>query len=305
MDLRQVAAAFRAHRFATTLGVGAAICLAFLAYVRVDPFGDPTFQYRRSAVWASRITIQLTQQGFPEGQIGEISQESSGLVGLTPLYARLATSDEVKRRMHRTGPVYGGIKVVPLVDQNRSALPVISLTGFALTQAAAAKRVTQQAAAFTAYIAGQQRANSVKPRNRVVLRKLSGPSRPFVVVPRKITLPVVVFLSMLVVTTAFVLVLENLRRTALRKTESDEELRLRESEGLRPVPGADDVIPVAQTEPVATPAVGGRRWSRAPRHTLRAGQQPGQPETEGDGSQLPQPADQSGQAKSGSARRVS
>src|SRR5262245_48122408 len=195
MDLRRLADAFRAHRLVTALGVGAAILLAFLAFVRVSPGGNPTFEYRRANVWGSAIAIQLTQEGFPEGRLQDVGQRRAARFAFRPLYARLATTDPVKQRMRRFGPVLGGARVDPVVDDNASSLPVIKISSFALTKAAAITRVQRQANAFMSYVAGQQRANNVAPANRVVLKVLSGPTKPAVIVPRKKTLPVVVFLA--------------------------------------------------------------------------------------------------------------
>jgi len=244
MDLRQLAAAFRAHKVATALGLGVAVCLAFLAYVRVQPFGSDVLQYRQPIVWGSKITLQLTQEGFPEGRVQDVGSRREALIGLTPLYARLATTDPVKRRMRQLGPVYGGVKVEPLVDQNRSSLPLIKITGYALTKSSAMDRAQHQAQAFIDYVTSQQRANGVSPRNRVLLQILSGPSKASVVVPRKVTLPVVVFLSFLVITAGVVLVLENLRKANSRRSAASEP-----PEVLRTVPESSEPTSPREPEP--------------------------------------------------------
>lgn len=222
MDLRQLSAAVRNHRRVAILGVVAAIALAFLAQVRVSPFSSPTFEYRKPVVWSSKVTLQLTQQGFPEGRVQDIGSRRSALVGLAPLYARLANTDQVKARMRRLGPILGGIKVQPLVDDNNVSLPLIKISSFAYKNTSATIRAKRQAEAFIGFIAQQQRANELSPRNRVELKVVSGPSNPAVVIPRKITLPVVVFLSMLIVTGALILALENrARRRPAEQTAPD------------------------------------------------------------------------------------
>ena len=287
MDLRRLAAAFRAHRLVTAVGVGAAILLAFLAFVRVNPMGDPMFQYRRANVWGSKVTMQLTQQGFPEGRVEDVGQRRAALINLTPLYARLATTDPVRQRMLRLGPVYGGARVDPVLDEHASSLPVIKISSFALTKAAAVTRADHQARAFISYIANQQRANNVAPANRVVLKILNGPTKPAVVIPRKKTLPVVVLLAMLIITTGVVLVLENLRKSREDAATRDLDESRRGPDGLdavprrapltadtrpdsRPTPVAPTPVaptPVAPT-PVA-PAAGGRTVALPPpRRTL-------------------------------------
>ena len=273
MDLRRLADAFRAHRLVTALGVGAAILLAFLAFVRVSPGGDPTFQYRRANVWGSKITIQLTQEGFPEGRVQDVGQRRAALIALTPLYARLATTDPVRQRMRRFGPVLGGARVDPVLDEHASSLPVIKISSFALTKAAAVTRVERQARAFMTYIANQQRANNVAPANRVVLKILSGPTRPAVVIPRKKTLPVIVFLAMLIITSGVVLVLENLRKTREGSATRDlGEASRNESVGDAPrrLPVTVDPKPDRRPTPVASPPAAGARTVALPppRRTL-------------------------------------
>lgn len=304
MDLRRLADAFRAHRLVTALGVGAAILLAFLAFVRVSPGGDPTFQYRRANVWGSKITIQLTQEGFPEGRVQDVGQRRAALIALTPLYARLATTDPVRQRMRRLGPVLGGARVDPVLDEHASSLPVIKLSSFALTKAAAVTRVERQARAFMTYIANEQRTNGVAPANRVVLKILSGPSKPAIVIPRKKTLPIVVFLAMLIITTGVVLVLENLRKAREGLATRDlAEARTRVTEGVgdtpRRAPATVDPKPDERSTPVPSPAAGARTVALPPpRRTL--GTRPStelRSATPPDGAADGDPADELAEAK--------
>jgi hypothetical protein len=195
--------------------------LAFLAHVRVDPFADPALAYRKPNLWSSTVVLQLTQRDFPEGRILETQNRREALINLAPLYARLVNTDQVKRRMKQSGPVLGRISARPVVDENRSSLPLVEMSSFAFVAANAKTRVQRQAAAFMAYIAAQQAANSVNPANRVLLKVVSGPTGPVVVVPRKLTLPIVVFLSMLVVTGGLILALENLKRGGRGSARSD------------------------------------------------------------------------------------
>jgi hypothetical protein len=213
MDLRKFANSVGAHKYVAIIGVAAAIGFAFLAYVRVSPFGSPVFEYRKPVLWSSQITLQLTGKGFPEGRVQDVGGRRASLVALAPLYARLANTDPVRKRMRKLGPVYGGVRVSPLVDANNVALPLIQISSFTFSNVRAQTRVRRQAAAFIDAIEAQQSQNHVRPQNRVVLSVLSGPTTPGVVVPRKITLPVVVFLSMLIVTGALILTLENRRRS--------------------------------------------------------------------------------------------
>ena len=222
MDLRQLSRVVAAHKGVAAVGVVAALALAFLAQVRVDPFGSPRFTYRKPVVWSSSIVLQLTQEGFQEGRV---STQGSPVANFSPLYARLATTNPVRARMKKHGPVLGGVKVQPLTDDNRAALPFITISSYAFQPSTALTRAKRQADAFIAYVAAQQRINNVRARNRVILRVVTGPTPPFVVVPRKKTLPVVVFVAMLVVTGGLILALENARSRGAARPENAETPR--------------------------------------------------------------------------------
>jgi hypothetical protein len=280
MDLRQIGAAIVAHKRVAVVGVVAAICLALLAHVRVDPFGDPKLSYRKPTVWGSKITLQLTQTGFPEGQVQDPGARRDSLIGLSPLYARLANTDPVKARMRRLGPVYGGVRVEPLVDENRSSLPLVRITSFAFSEARVAIRAQRQATAFIGYIAQQQALNNVPPRNRVILRVVSGPTPPEVVVPRKKTLPITVFLAMLVITGGVILTLENMRKrgTPHEDQEAPPDTDTHKDAGtspgtLRKVPPQPDSKPVV----VAPPAARRSAPVVSPPRTLRGESEKGRP----------------------------
>ena len=225
MDLRQIGRAIAAHKLAATLGVVAAVAFAFLAYVRVSPFGDPMLSYRKQSLWSSAVTIQLTQQGFPEGRVLERDDRRGALIQLAPLYARLVNTAPVRKEMRKLGPITGKVAAVPVVDENRSSLPLVQISSLTYTGTSAVERVQHQTQAFIRYISRQQVANHVTPANRVLLRIVNGPTSPEVVVPRKITLPVVVFLSMLVVTGGLILALENMQTRGSKPEEPGGDVR--------------------------------------------------------------------------------
>jgi hypothetical protein len=259
MDLRQIGRAVAAHKLAATLGLVAAVAFAFLAYVRVSPFGDPMLTYRKQNLWSSSITIQLTQRGFPEGRVVQQIDRRGALVQLAPLYARLADTAQVRKEMRKLGPIPGKVSAVPVVDENRSSLPLVHIASLTNSRASAVERVQRQTDAFIRYISRQQTANNVSPENRVLLRVVNGPTRPEVVVPRKITLPVVVFLSMLVVTGGLILALENMQTRGRQPGEPGGEVRVPlEALKLPAEDGREAQTRPVRTEPVAaSQAVGG------------------------------------------------
>ena len=275
MDLRQIARAVAAHKLVATLGVIAAIGFAFLAHVRVDPFGSPALAYRKPNLWGSTVTLQLTQQGFPKVECWRRTTAAKPSSSWLPCTRGSRTPIRSRRECGRTGP--SPARSSSSRWWTRTAPPSRSSRSprFAYTASSARERAKRQADAFRAYIAQQQELNHVRPTNRVILKVVSGPTAPAVVVPRKITLPVIVFLSMLIVTGGLILTLENLGTGAgARKPKSEEP----GSETRAPPGGAQEPArrggPTAALRPARARRGEPGRWkhSRAsrPMRTLRS-----------------------------------
>jgi hypothetical protein len=133
--------------------------------------------------------------------------------------------------MKETGPVPGGVSVSAAVDTKGStstALPVIEIVAFTQTKDRAIERASRQARAFTAYIGSQQKANKIPVSRRIGLTVIKGPTDPAVVIPRKKTLPILVFLSILVMVAALIASLENIATGRARREPS----RLTEDGGI-------------------------------------------------------------------------
>jgi hypothetical protein len=249
VDLRVFIQVVRRHKVAAILGVAAAVFLALFSYVRIDPTGSPTFTYRKSVLFASREVLQITQPGFYEGRVTVDSGQRDSLLELAPLYARLANSDPVRKRMLRSGPIPGGVDVNPVIDDtgNGLPLPLVEIIAFTRSAQLAPKRAARQARAFIGYLQANQAANGIPERRRVSVSVIKGPSKPFIAVPRKKTLPVIVFMSMLIATCALVLVLDNVAsRRGARAGEDRSPLR---AGGRQPQPQAEP-----QPEPVIADA---------------------------------------------------
>jgi hypothetical protein len=225
VDLRAFIVTLRRHKWAALIGLAVAIGLAFYSYVRVDPFGDPALTYRKSVIWGSNEVLQISQPGFYEGRVTADSTRRDALLELAPLYARLANSDQVRARMRRSGPILGGVSVDPVIQDagNGIPLPLIEITAYTRSAQLAPKRAAHQARAFIGYLQAQQIANGIPEQRRVTVSVIKEASKPFIAVPRKKTLPVIVFLSMLIATVALVLVLENMsNRRNVRQAGDDE-----------------------------------------------------------------------------------
>jgi hypothetical protein len=209
-----------------------AFVLALLAYVRVTPDG---IAYRDREVWQSQTLLLLTQPGFPWGRTVLPSNGSPSspryaepyrFSSLTDLYSQFASSDEVRAIMRRQGaPKTWKIVAAPMTPTVAgSTLPVIALSGHAASPKEAVAAVASARRAFIRYVADQQQAAAIPKAQRVDIQVLKGSTLPTVIEPRKKTLPIMVFLSVLTAAVGLAFVLENLRprvRAVATATDAD------------------------------------------------------------------------------------
>lgn len=213
-------------RYLVAVGLLVAVCLTILATARVDFNGGPHLVYRQSEVWAGRARLLLTQPGVPWGrtvfpdtsttassskkqQQQPIFADPGRLSSLASFYAQLGNSDAVQRHLPR-----GAVTATPVVDTSTNytqPLPILEFLAVAPTPQRANRLAGQAAAVFTRYVTQQQNAANIPSGQRVYLQTLNRPAEPQLVKARKMTLPIVVFLTMLVATLALAFVLENLR----------------------------------------------------------------------------------------------
>jgi hypothetical protein len=221
MDLPLYFRVLRRHRTVLVIGCVAAILLATLSYYRVSWSGVmPKLTPRKAEVWQSQAQVFLTQNGFPAGsrtQFGVASQ----FTGLASLYAQLAQSDPVLERIKANGgPLDGVFQAIPVVDST-SPLPIVGLFGKGATAASAQSTLDRGLAGFLGYVRASQAAAGIPQKQRVDLQILNAPGQAILIEPRKKTLPVVVFLAILVATLATAFILENRRRGALEEATDD------------------------------------------------------------------------------------
>jgi hypothetical protein len=190
--------------------------------VRVTTHG---IKYRQAELWSSTTRLGVTQRGFPEGRLfaGSATPEDAARLGipvadpnrfntLAVLYAELATSDPVRRLMRRDGPILGKIIATPVVvGENRVMLPFLDVVAIATTPRRAVELAQRSASSLTTYIEKQQQANNVPTADRVVVEQIVRPKPPQIFQPRSKTMPIVVFLAVMLATVGLAFLLENLR----------------------------------------------------------------------------------------------
>ena len=214
-------------RFVVLTGFVLAVVLAFLSVARVNESGGVT--YRNAETWISRSTLLITQKRFPEGRsvfeqtvpaTGQQKQtefapkfaDSSRFIELANLYAELATSDPVEHLVRQDGPLRGTVQAVPTVTVNgAAALPLLSINGIAKTPEDAIQLSRRAVAAFMGYLQEKQQRADVPVDQRVLLQVVDRPEKAELLRGRPKTLPIVVFIAVLLAAIGVAMLLENLR----------------------------------------------------------------------------------------------
>jgi hypothetical protein len=214
-----------------------AFCLAVLSYGRPTLHGG--FAYSQHEQWQSEAVILVTQPRFPEGRSTQEyvpADPKKGLpavpVGdpgrlsaLALLYSQFANSDPVHNLVRQAGPVNGSIIASPYTPPNAppgTLLPLISIAGTADSPAHAVNLARRGLDAFTEFITNEQTAAGIPAEQRVVLQVLKQPEDATLVLGRKKTLPVIVFLAVMIAAVGLAFILENLR-PRIRRVDDEHE----------------------------------------------------------------------------------
>lgn len=231
MDLKLYARVLWRFKVVVMLGFVVALALATLSIVRVSPSG---LTYRSPELWSSTTRVGVTQKGFPWGRLFAQEPQAPGAAVETPaeqaarlgipvadpnrlnnlavLYSQLATSDAVETLMRRDGPVRGRVIATPLtVGDNRIMLPLIDLTAISTSPGGAKALARRTAAALETFVRLQQASNDVPAADRVIIQEILRPEQATLFQPRSKTLPVVVFMAVMLATFGLAFLLENMR----------------------------------------------------------------------------------------------
>jgi hypothetical protein len=236
MDIALYGRVLRRYWFLVLGGLILATALAILSTAKITQHG---LKYRKPVIWQSQTTVLLTQQkGFPEGRAlfppakpGKPYPfaDQGRLASLTDLYSQMAQSDAVKALMRRDGAPAGfTFSAVSAPAQPGAILPVINLFGQADTPGGAMATTRIGSKAFVSYLTQQQNGADIPDASRVEVQTLAAPTPPIVLVPRKKTLPAVVFIAVLFTAIALAFVLDNARTARAARavaTVSDERIR--------------------------------------------------------------------------------
>ena len=225
MDLHLFARVLLRFKYLVAGGFVVAMLLSMLTIVKLDPFHG-FLAPRTAPIYQASANLFVTEPGFPWGSAvqtytpaGKGASSPTGdlgrLTSLANLYAQLANSDEIKAIAAHRSPREGKITATEMYYTSpgfyTSALPIVTIAGAALTPSGAIATAQAGANALMGYLRQQQRAAGIPKAHRVVLQEILRPRKTTVLNPTKKTLPVVVFLTVMLAVLGLAFVLENLR----------------------------------------------------------------------------------------------
>lgn len=230
MDLALYARVIWRFRLIVAAGVVLAVVLSALSY-------------RTATTWQSTETLLVTQRGFPQGRtvlpggtssgqgssghpaLGTTFADPQRFSQLALFYSQLANSDAVQLMVARRG-LKGAMTAQPAVLGNSlggGLLPFITILGTAAGPQTAVRIAEEGASAFQRYLDEQQTAAAIPINQRVVVQVVNRARDAVILQGPKKTLPVVIFLTVLIAALGLAFVLENLRpRLRLVSSQTDE-----------------------------------------------------------------------------------
>jgi hypothetical protein len=216
MDMSLFFAVLWRSKWVVLGGVVLAAVLAALAYgTPTIANGKPTLKSRSAEVWQSESRILISQSDFPYRQSSEASNLAQPLGNLSPIYAGLANGNIVQAEIHSKFGATATVKAMEDIDAAASTfLPFVNLVATAPTKAQAATLAEGAGRIFIAYVASQQAAAGIPPTRRIELTNVDAASLPTLVEGKKLSVPILVFLAILVGVIAILLIRENLRQNA-------------------------------------------------------------------------------------------
>ncbi len=250
MDLHLFFRVIWRFKFLVIAGLLVAGVLATLSVFRIDLQDGYKLEYRQSEKWMSVATVLVTEPDFPLGRavfeqdVPPVSSNqprnytpkfapSSRFVELANVYAELVTGDAVRQVILKDGPLPGAIQAVPLVATNGSdaPLPMVSVRGIASTPKAAVVVAQRASAAFQEYLEAEQQRGAIPAEQRVLLLEVRHPAvqTALKVEGRSTTIPIVVFLTVMLAFVGLSFILENVRPRVRPVTAEVRPVRARRS----------------------------------------------------------------------------
>lgn len=242
MDLQLCVRILWRFKLLVALGLVLAIALSVLSFAKVSFAGrSPKLSYRQAQTWQSEAMLFVTQQGFPWGSTTPQYKPANPADGLPAvptadagrlssqavLFAQLATSQQVQRLMRQppAKPTDVSVTTVPAPPySNPAILPLISVKGLGTSPQKAASLAADQTLAIIKYVQRNQQASDTPKSQRVLVEEVQSPLPKLatIVGKRGKTLPIIVFLAVMIATLGLVFMLENMR-PGIQAVEDESE----------------------------------------------------------------------------------
>jgi hypothetical protein len=230
MDLPLYIRVLWRFRLLVVPGFLVAIALAVLAYGKVDLSHGLKITPRATPVFHVDALLLVTQKGFPWGESqqtyvpGDVSKglppipvgDFSRMSGIAMIYSELADSDTVKARTPLKPAKTEKLVTSPYAPAGAppgTVLPMVALSVEAASPARAAALINSRIRAFKGYISSRQSDARLSERKRVAVQVLraGNPNTAVAISGKKKTLPVVVFLAVMIAVSGLAFMLENMR----------------------------------------------------------------------------------------------
>lgn len=237
MDLGLFAGVLWRFRIIVAVGLVVALALAVLSAAQVTFKNGVTLRYRTPTFYRADSILFVTQTGFPWGKAVQpyvngdrahppvLSGDQQRLTNLAQVYAQYANSDIVAAILAKDR-LLGTVNAQPMITNpnvGAPTLPLIDLSATASTQAGARRLAQGATTALISYLNAQMRAAGIAPSDRVVIQQLQRPTRVAVVQQPKKTIPILVFITVMLAACGLAFVLENLQRRPVGPTRIDRE----------------------------------------------------------------------------------
>jgi hypothetical protein len=221
-----------------------AVALAFFSFANISlANGSTKIAYRQAETWQSESTLFITQPGFPWGSTtpqyvpAKASQglpaiptaDLTRLASFAIIYAQLAPTQRVQRYMQHP-PAKAtelAVETVPAPAYwSPPVLPLISIKALGATPQKAAALAADQTQALIRYVRSEQRSANTPSDQRVVVQEVEAPEvkAATLIKGRGKTLPIVVFLAVMIAVLGLAFILENLRPRIRAVSDADQTL---------------------------------------------------------------------------------
>jgi hypothetical protein len=184
--------------------------------------------YRKPIVYQAQETLLLTQSGFPYGAAvqGYAPAAVSGapavplgdpnrLATLASLYTEIVNGDQIRRMTlgpnADTSQIAIQASTVVANDGSGPALPMLAINAIAYSPTAAVATARRASGALATYLKQSQTQGGIAVQRRVLLQVVDYPRKATVLKARKKTVPIVLFLLVMLMTLGLAFVLEHLR----------------------------------------------------------------------------------------------